>query len=199
MRGPSTLGSQPKRLSEVPVFILFACLLSLGLLLYLVRAALFLVQVSGRSMYPTLKEGDLILALRFWPPRWLRRGQIVVWQFASELPAAGAPPSVPSDLFIKRVTGLPGDQVTVACLRSPTSQVTTIAPDGDTEFQTWSIPPNHCFLQGDAPGLDSRLIGPVPTSSLCGLFLLKLRSVAALRPESNAKTVYSHTNVPGDP
>jgi hypothetical protein len=37
----------------------------------LARILIFLVNVDGQSMYPTLKDCDRVLALRHWPARWL--------------------------------------------------------------------------------------------------------------------------------
>ena len=56
------------------VLFLSACLLSLALLFSLMRVFLFLVRVDGWSMMPGFQDGDLVLALRYWPARWLRRG-----------------------------------------------------------------------------------------------------------------------------
>ncbi len=57
------------------------------------------VRVSGRSMAPTLREGDLRWALRSWASHAPRRGEI--WTVAG-----------PQGSSVKRVLGLPGEVVT---------------------------------------------------------------------------------------
>lgn len=68
----------------------------------------FLVQpffVRGASMEPTFEDGEYLiideLSYRFREPR---RGEVVVFRF----------PEDPSQFFIKRIIGVPGDTVTVA-------------------------------------------------------------------------------------
>lgn len=48
------------------------------LVLMLIRKFLVIATIQGKSMYPTLDTGDRVLVLTFWPPCWLRRGQIIV-------------------------------------------------------------------------------------------------------------------------
>jgi len=78
----------------------------------LLTAILFLVlntatgrfQVRGSSMEPTLHDGQylVISKLTYWihPPE---RGDIIVFE----------PPNNPTDDYIKRVVGLPGEQVEI--------------------------------------------------------------------------------------
>jgi signal peptidase I len=57
------------------------------------------VRISGRSMEPTLHDGDLAWALRTWISHAPRRGE--VWLVEG-----------PQGTSVKRVLGLPGDTVT---------------------------------------------------------------------------------------
>jgi signal peptidase I len=89
------------------------------------------VEVAETSMVPALDPGDWLLVdptVRRWP----RRGAIVVFhEPGSEL------------LAIKRVAGLPGDQVA-------------------TDLGDQRLGPDQAWLIGDAPGShDSRHYGPV--------------------------------------
>lgn len=75
------------------------------------------LRVHGSSMAPLLDGegvGDRILALRgyygLWEPR---RFDLVVFERPEAAPEAALPPDLSGDLFIKRVIGLPGEDVFV--------------------------------------------------------------------------------------
>jgi signal peptidase I len=157
------------------LFVSLSCLLSLIIFILLARAFFFIVSVEGQSMSPTLVHGDRLLALRFWPARWLRQGQIVVTRYPNRRPQHD--PGVPGQQkYIKRVTGLPGDTVTVERPNFPR----LAAPDELPHSRRWRIPPGHYFVQSDSWGLDSTVVGPLPFCAFCGLVLVKLRR----RPEA---------------
>jgi len=59
--------------------------------------------VRGRSMTPTIFPGERILVLRFPPPK-IRRCDIVVFLY----------PRNPRRSFIKRVAGLPGEEIEIS-------------------------------------------------------------------------------------
>src|SRR5690606_24487045 len=64
-------------------------------------------RVVSPSMYPTLQEGDKVVAnVRYYGDRDIERGDIVVFN---------SPPSdmFPQGIWIFRVMGLPGDSVSV--------------------------------------------------------------------------------------
>lgn len=141
----------------------------------LTRALLFLVQVEGWSMYPTFHHGERVVALRFWPRRWLHRGQIVVWQIPSERQPLSMPKSMGGKLYIKRLVGLPGDVVTadISTWPEPLRAMLKSAYD-DQGRRIWHVPTGHCFVKGDSPGLDSRTVGPIPFHALRGLVIVRL-------------------------
>jgi signal peptidase I len=152
------------------LFVSLSCLLSAVVFTLLARAFFFIVSVEGQSMSPTLVGGDRLLALRFWPARWLRQGQIVVTRYPDR--------HLQQDLevlsqqkYIKRITGLPGDTVRVEWPNFPRPA----EPDELPQPRRWRIPPGHYFVQGDSWGLDSTIVGPLPFHALCGVALMKLR------------------------
>ncbi|KHN78013.1 Golgi-specific brefeldin A-resistance guanine nucleotide exchange factor 1 [Toxocara canis] len=117
-----------------------------------------LVVCSGPSMYPTIHDGDLVIAERLSVTLGnLRRGDIV----------GALSPTQPEQLLCKRLTGMAYDRVT-NCQVLPTGR----------------IPKGHIYLEGDNALLstDSRFFGPVPE----GLVQIRLvlrgesNSVAAL-------------------
>ncbi|HRQ38668.1 MAG TPA: signal peptidase I [Chloroflexota bacterium] len=155
-----------------PLYFLLSCLVGVGLLVGLARVVLFIVEVEGQSMIPALLHGDRVLVLRFWPGRWLRRGQIVVTHYLDSWQTR-QPDALSEQKYIKRVTGLPGDTMTVETLHFPAPQ--KAAASERLVARTWHVPPGHYFVQGDSWGLDSRIVGPLPFGALCGLVIMKLK------------------------
>ncbi|MBL1129475.1 MAG: signal peptidase I [Chloroflexi bacterium] len=155
-----------------PLYFLLSCLFGVGLLVVLARLLLFIVEVQGQSMMPTLLPGDRVLALRFWPGRWLRRGQIVVTHYL-DTRQTRQPDALSEQKYIKRITGLPGDTMTVEMPPLPPSQ--KAAANERPQPRTWRVPPGHYFVQGDSWGLDSRIVGPLPFRALRGVVIMKLK------------------------
>ncbi|KAL6073819.1 Mitochondrial inner membrane protease subunit 2 [Balamuthia mandrillaris] len=99
--------------------------------------------VEGRSMYPTLEQGDWVLLNRRCT---LHKGRVVVLKA----------PYDPDTLVIKRITGLQGD-------------ARWQSTDDGMDVQV-SVPLGHCWLEGDNPknSLDSREYGPVALGLIQG-------------------------------
>ncbi|MCZ6904524.1 MAG: signal peptidase I [Acidobacteria bacterium] len=125
------------------------------------------VQVEGTSMMPRLGAHQRLLVNKFlYKFEPIARGDIVVFRF----------PGDPSKSYIKRVVGLPGDQVEVQegrviidnkVLREP-----YLAPGhGDRRsYSMIQIPPGHYYVMGDHrdSSHDSRQWGTVHQSSIYG-------------------------------
>ncbi|MFF5227961.1 S26 family signal peptidase [Dactylosporangium sp. NPDC000521] len=115
------------------------------------------VTVRGGSMEPALRDGDLVLARRR-TRRDPRRGDIVVLR----RPDATAPPpgaevvhsgpraAAPSQWLVKRVAAVAGDPIP--------PDVPSAAPG--------PVPAGMIVVLGDRPGLDSRLFGPTPLTTV---------------------------------
>ena len=67
------------------------------------KFVLFKVYIPSLSMYPTLDEGDQLFVTRIYNTNKIERGDILVFE-SEEL----------GQLLIKRVVGLPGDQVEIS-------------------------------------------------------------------------------------
>lgn len=138
--------------------------------------------VQGESMEPDFHDGDYLLvdqiSYRFGKPQ---RGDVVVFK---------APPD-PSENYIKRIIGLPGDIVE---LRNGHVRVTnTEHPNGvdlsepyitagfptlpESEETRWQLAGDEYFVLGDNrepdKSSDSRAWGPVPKANLIGRTWLK--------------------------
>jgi signal peptidase I len=153
---------------------LLILVIAIFILLILTRMFLFLVQVEGWSMSPTYLPGDRLLALRYFSRRWLGRGRIVVWKMPSELPMSSMSDAMRAQLYIKRIVGLPGDEVTAPIVKLPEIDEAAGRIVQEQELRTWHIPAGHCFVKGDSPGFDSTMFGPLPLHALKGIILVKL-------------------------
>ena len=126
------------------------------------------IRVDGESMVPTLVSGEYVivsrLSYRFGTPQ---RGDIIVFHF----------PRNPQEEYIKRVIGLPGDEVQVK-----DGQVYINRQLLDESYLkvkmdytgTWSVPAGQLFVLGDNRNnsSDSHDWGTVPMDYVVGKALL---------------------------
>ena len=126
-------------------------------------------RVRGGSMEPTLRPGELVVAL---PVRRPRRGEVVLVRDPRD--------PTTTNTQVKRVIGLPGETVEVRDgtllidgRRHREAHQHGRGPDGRLQ-----VPAGHVAVLGDARGAstDSRTYGPVP------LELLTRRVPLVLRP-----------------
>lgn len=140
----------------------------------------FLIQpfyVKGASMEPSFYDHQYLiideLTYRFRNPR---RGEVVVFRY----------PLSPRDFFIKRIIGLPGEQVQIAdgrVLITAPGQTVAIAIDeaylpAGTKVEgakTFKLGDDEFFLLGDnrAESLDSRYFGAVSRRFVTGRVVLR--------------------------
>ncbi len=113
--------------------------------------------IAEHSMQPALAAGDWVLARRVTGP--LRRGDIVVFEH----------PGRPRFELVKRVIGLPGEQVAVAAgeVMIDGGAVDTWAAGPTLPDGTWRLGLDEVFVLGDNRALssgDSRALGPIPAA-----------------------------------
>ena len=133
-----------------------------------VLAHLFLVQISvvrGLSMSPSLQDGDRLVVDRVsYSVADVSRFDVVVLRY----------PRNPDIDFVKRVVGLPGDEV---ALRDGLLHVNGLALDEDfghvadgSAAGSWVVPQGKYFVLGDNRPIscDSREFGMVDHNSLKG-------------------------------
>ncbi|MGA7732927.1 MAG: signal peptidase I [Chloroflexia bacterium] len=179
-----------------------------AILIIIIRYILIVIAVEGRSMYPTLNDGDRVLAVRFDVcPRWLRsllrperrlnRGRIVLvspWL----LPSANLKDLNATTVFIKRIIGVGGDTV----VTSITDMDRELWPDHlaahDSEGKrTWHIPPGHFFVLSDnlPGGYDSLTWGPVSYRTVLGIAIRNLSRRASLNENNSPPALRNHPGV----
>jgi signal peptidase I len=157
---PETEVNRRHILRDAVETILFALVLYLG-----INAVSARIRVDSVSMQPTLYAGDFVLVNRL--AYWIGspgRGDVIVFKYPPD------PTQVP---YIKRVIGLPGDQIHIAdgkvfvngqVLVEPYLKVTT-SRGGD-----WVVPQDSLFVMGDNRNnsSDSRAWGFVPLDNVIG-------------------------------
>jgi signal peptidase I len=129
-------------------------------------------QVKGASMEPTFISGDYIMTskitYKFRPPK---RGDVIVFKS----------PKNPDIEYIKRIIGLPGDQILIKDSQvfinnqllpeNYISAATNLWEDGFIkEGIPITVPNNYLFVMGDnrPRSSDSREFGPIPIDSVIG-------------------------------
>lgn len=163
-----TAASDPPRRALAWLGELVQTLLVAGALFLAVNLATARIRVDGSSMEPTLSDGDLVVVNRIaHRVEALARGDIVVFHF----------PLDPGRRFIKRLIGLPGDQVSIHDGRVFVNQVPLDEPyiaappaySGD-----WRVGPDEIFVLGDNRNnsSDSQNWGMVPAEEIVGKAVL---------------------------
>ena len=168
----------------------FGCLVELAETLILTLVIFFVIQnfvaqpyqVQQKSMERTLEPGQYVLVDKL-TPRWdsYSRGDVIVFN----PPPAWTPETTP---FIKRVIGLPGDQITLkedglvyvngTPLDEPytyTNAAGVHEPTTNPGVQSWVVPAGDLFVMGDhrAASADSRSFGPIAISDVIGRAFLR--------------------------
>lgn len=143
--------------------IVLALLLAFTIFLFFYQP----VQVEGTSMLPVLKNHERIVVNRItYDVESIRRGDIIVFHY----------PLDPSESFIKRVVGLPGDWVSIrdgqVYVNGGRLSEPYILPAyaGDETRAPVHVAPNHYYVLGDHRDFsnDSREWGQVARSYIYG-------------------------------
>lgn len=189
--------SAPSRsvVAEVPLLVATALVIAF-LVKTFVAQAFF---IPSGSMLPTLEDGDRVvvsrLAYRIHEPR---RGDVVVFEAPSNLPDENGDDPLPvrafrgffetvgvmhpsAEDFIKRVVGLPGEEIEGRDGRiwidgRPLDEPYLIEGIDVGTFAPETVPDGHVFVMGDnrENSRDSRYFGPVPMEKIVGRAALKI-------------------------
>lgn len=148
-----------RAVSELLQTLLIAAILFLGINFVSAR-----IRVEGSSMEPSLHDGEFVVVNRL-AYRWSepQRGDIIVFYY----------PNDPSRRFIKRIIGLPGDEVIVKAGHVTVNGHLLDEPYilAAPRYQgTWNVGPDQLFVLGDNRNnsLDSERWGMLPFNEVIG-------------------------------
>lgn len=161
--------------TELLKFVVVAAVIVLPVRLFVAQPFI----VSGESMSPTFENGEYLivdeLTYRLEAPK---RGDVVIFRY----------PRDPSEFFIKRIIGLPGETVTIAG-----GSISITHADGSTSplnepyvknigngrDATYVVDQDNYFVMGDnrPESSDSRIWGLMPRANLIGRAVVRLLPV----------------------
>ena len=189
---PEQEETQPirKERKERPAWVgfaweLFQTLLMAVILYFLIDTVIGRVRVENISMQPTLHEGQFILvnklAYRFGN---YHRGDIIIFHY----------PRDPSEDYIKRVIGIPGDTVDIKNEHVYINGQMVVEPYIASPPQytdSWQIPAGQLFVLGDNrnQSSDSHSWGYVPLGYVVGKALVVYWPIGELKVLNQAPTV----------
>ena len=122
------------------------------------------VRFSGTSMMPTYKDGELLMLDKNFT---IDRGDVVAFRYPEE----------PTKSLIKRVLGLPGEQIEirqgVVFIDGSILEEDYVSAENNrrsADLEPVVVPEGHVFVMGDNRDLsnDSRAWGPLPIESVYG-------------------------------
>jgi signal peptidase I len=126
------------------------------------------VRVDGISMFPTLQNGEFVLVNRLaYQMGEVQRSDIIVFEY----------PKDPSQDLIKRVIGLPGDEIVIEAGKVIVNGAALDEPyiAAPPEYSgTWQVPEGYLFVLGDNrnDSSDSHSWGLLPLSNVIGKAVL---------------------------
>ncbi len=141
-----------------------ALIVALAINLFVAQAT----RVHGQSMEPTLHSDQRLVVEKLSYNNWLhlrspQRGDVVVLRINGM-----------DELLIKRVIGLPGDQVEIrdgqVFINHQMLDEPYVVFPADGDYGPIDVPPLHLFVLGDNRNFsnDSRTFGPIPMKDVIG-------------------------------
>ena len=164
--GNQVLGKRPRSTPLLSVW-LRDLIISLAISAFIIIFLYQPVKVEGTSMMPSLDDQERIFVNKFvyrWEP--IQRGDIVVFRY----------PRDPSKSYIKRVIGIPGDQIRIDSGQLYVNEQPIIedyVPPAYTDERSYAeivVPSRSYFVLGDHRSMsnDSRDFGPVKEGYIFG-------------------------------
>lgn len=162
---------------EITKIVIIALVIVLPIRYFLFQPFL----VRGQSMVPNLENGDyLIIDQLSYRLREPRRGEMIVFKF----------PKVPSQRYVKRIIGLPGETIEIRDGKvfvsgkalDEDAYLPDIAFTDNKGFKSLTLADNQYFVMGDnrLASSDSRVWGPLPRQDIIGRVFIRVRPFTVL-------------------
>ncbi len=155
---------------------------------------LTIVKVSGDSMAPTLCSNERVICMKPLKKSFLKRGQIVILSHLNVVPLKKyaylcnntiwqQEMERMSEVFIKRIIGLPFDIVRISLSEIPQYLLkSNVKVENSDGYAIWHIPNGHVFVRGDgSSSVDSVVWGPIPVSAIHYIVLCRYPSLRRIR------------------
>ncbi|MCK4260917.1 MAG: signal peptidase I [Halanaerobiales bacterium] len=132
--------TQKSQIREIFESVVIAGILAVFIITFVVQSFV----VEGRSMYPSLHDGERLFVNKFiYRFKEPQRGDIVVF----------SPKGDPGKKYIKRIIGVSGDEVVInregVYINSMKIEEDYINELARTGFNTFKVPEGHIFVLGD--------------------------------------------------
>lgn len=172
-------GEEDGRTDFVRIIVDVAETVLLSILLFsIINAVTARIKVDGFSMEPTMHSGEFVIVSRVAYDLNLEVGDFVDLRHTITSPERGDivvfnPPNNPSEEYIKRVIGLPGDEVVVSDGQVKINGVALEEPyinAAPAYSGSWTVPADAVFVLGDNRNnsSDSHNWNSVPMESVIG-------------------------------
>lgn len=153
-------------------------MLAMALVLYfIIDSMIARVRVFNISMEPTLVQGEILMVNKLqYKFSEMRHGDIITFHF----------PLDPERDYVKRVIGLPGDEVKIDNGSVFVNGIELFEPyiSASPEYEgTWVVPQDNLFVLGDNrnPSADSHVWGFVPFENVIGKAFLVYWPITHIR------------------
>lgn len=115
-----------------------------------VRTSFLLVTIKGKSMFPTLKEGEKVLVYRRLPLQWVHRGQLILITLKAS-----------NEYLVKRLVGIQGD---------------IVSEYNYEHIKESRVDENEIYVLGDnlQHSTDSRRWGTIPITAIKGVIIIRI-------------------------
>jgi signal peptidase I len=167
-RNPTPPAEEQKGRNFKPIisgFFEILQMLAMALVLYfIIDSVIARVRVYNISMEPTLVQGEILMVNKLqYKIGEMHRGDIITFHFPLE----------PDRDYVKRLIGLPGDEVVIQNGRVFVNGLELSEPyiSAPPEYEgSWNVPQGNLFVLGDNrnPSADSHVWGFVPLENVIG-------------------------------
>lgn len=158
------------------------------LVFMLFQTTISFTYVASGSMLPTLDIAETVCSVKMTSTSTISRGDIVIFSpYTAENGYLNTLPEQRDKKYIKRVIGLPGDEINIQnnqlFLNGEPYEEPYLSTNAKmSDFGPITVPENCYFLMGDNRNNseDSRFIGPIPHENIFSKSIFTMDSISSL-------------------